>query len=120
MSVLLFAENSEGSFRKAVFEAATYGYDLAQKMGTALHAVSVGPVDEAELKKLGQYGVAQVHRVADEKLDSFVNSAYAAAVTAVAKSTEAQVVVLPETYNGRAIAPRIAVKLDAAALPSLI
>ncbi len=120
MSVLLFAENSQGTFRKAVFEAATYGYDLAQKLGTDLQAVSVGPVEDAELQKLGQYGVSKVHKVVDEQLNSFVNSAYAAAVSAAAKAIDAQVVILPETYNSRAIAPRIAVKLDAAALPTLI
>ena len=120
MSVLLFAENSEGGFRKAVFEAATYAYDLAQKMGAELHAVSVGQVDDAELEKLGQYGVTKVHKVADEKLDSFINSAYAAAVAAAAQAIDAKVVVLPETYNARAIAPRVAVKIDAAPLSSLI
>jgi electron transfer flavoprotein alpha subunit len=120
MSILLFAENSEGTFKKAVFEAATYAYDLAQKMGTDLQAVSVGQVDDEELQKLGQYGVSKVHKVSDPKLDSFVNSAYAAAVTTAAKAIDATAVILPETYNGRAIAPRIAVKLDASPMPSMM
>lgn len=120
MSVLLFAENSEGGFKKAVFEAATYAYDLAQKMEVELYAVSVGQVEDSELEKLGLYGVSKVYKVADEKLNSFVNSAYAAAVSAAAEAADARVVVLPETYNGRAIAPRVAVKLDASAMSSLI
>jgi electron transfer flavoprotein alpha subunit len=120
MSILLFAENAEGSFKKAIFEAATYAYDLAQKMNTDLEAVSVGQVTDDELEKLGQYGVSKVYKVADEQLNSFVNAAYAAAVSAVAKATDAKAVVLPETYNGRAIAPRVAVKLDASPMPSMI
>ncbi|MEM6767738.1 MAG: electron transfer flavoprotein subunit alpha/FixB family protein [Bacteroidota bacterium] len=120
MSVLLFAENSEGVFKKAVLEAATYAYDLAQKLGVAAEAVSVGKVDNAELEKLGEYGITKVHVVSNDKLDSFVNKAYAAAVSAVAKSTDAKAVVLAQTYNGRAIAPRIAVKLNAAPLSGAI
>jgi electron transfer flavoprotein alpha subunit len=120
MSVLLFAENEEGSFKKAVFEAATFAYDLAQKMGSELHAVSVGQVAEDQLKKLGTYGVSKVHTVSSEKLDDFVNAAYASAVSEVAQSIDAKAVVIGQTYNGRAIAPRIAVKLDAAPISGAI
>ncbi len=113
MSVLLFAENSQGEFKKATFEAATYAYDLAQAMGTDLQAVSVGQVTEDKLKELGKYGVSKVHRVADERMNAFANTAFAAAVSAVAKEIDAPVVVMAQTYNGRAIAPRVSVKLDA-------
>ncbi len=120
MSILIFAENSEGSFKKAVFEAATYGNDLAQALGTDLAAVSVGQVDDAELAKLGTYGVSKVYTVSSDRLDSFVNYAYASAVSAVAQSLDTKAVVMAQTYNGRAIAPRIAVKLDAAPYSGVI
>jgi electron transfer flavoprotein alpha subunit len=113
MSVLLFAENAQGTLKKAVFEAATYAYDLAQSMGVALHAVSVGQIEDEVLKQLGKYGVQKVHKVSHERLDSFVNTAYAAATTEVAKSIEAKAVVMAQTYNGRAVAPRVAAKLKA-------
>jgi electron transfer flavoprotein alpha subunit len=38
MSVLLFAEHDKGSLKKSTFEAATYAYDLAQRMGTEVVA----------------------------------------------------------------------------------
>ena len=88
MSVLLFAEHSEGSFKKPVFEAATYGYELAQSLGTNLIAVSVGQIDNSELEKLGTYGVSTVYKVASEDLNAFVNTAYAAAISSVAKKQE--------------------------------
>ncbi|MEM6346098.1 MAG: electron transfer flavoprotein subunit alpha/FixB family protein [Bacteroidota bacterium] len=119
-NVLLFAEQSEGSFKKAVLEAATYGYDMAQKMGVSLEAVVVGSADDAEIQKLGTYGVSKVYKVSDANPDSFINSAYAAAVTQVAKDTGAKVVVMTETYSGRAVAPRVTVKLDASPLNSLV
>lgn len=116
MSVLLFAENSQGVFKKSVFEAATYAYDLSQAMGTSLIAVSVGKVSDEELKKLGTYGVSKVHTVGNDKLDTFINSAYAAAINKVAQNTETQVIVMSQSYNGRAVAPRVAVKFKAAPL----
>jgi len=120
MAVLLFAENSQGVFKKAVFEAATYGYDLAQKLGTELYAVSVGQVNDEELAGLGAYGVSKVYKVSNSSLNSFGNTAYAAAVSSVAKSIGADVVVMTQSYNGRAVAPRVAVKLEAAPLSGVI
>lgn len=120
MSVLLFAENSEGTFKKAVFEAATYAHDLATKLSLPLYAVSVGQVAEAELKKLGTYGVSKVFTVTGDKMEAFANAAYAAAVAQVAKQQEAKAVVMAHTYNGRAIAPRLTVKLDASPMPAVI
>jgi electron transfer flavoprotein alpha subunit len=120
MSVLLFAENSEGTFKKAVFEAATYAYDLAANLSLPLYAVSVGQVAEAELKKLGTYGVSKVFTVTGEKMEGFANAAYAAAVAQVAKQQETKAVVMAHTYNGRAIAPRLTVKLDASPMPAVI
>ena len=66
MSVLLFAEHSQGSFKKAVYEAATYGYELAQAMGTDFVAVSIGQVENSELEKLGQYGVSKVYKIGSD------------------------------------------------------
>ncbi len=116
MAVLLFAENAQGVFKKAVLEAATYGFDLAGRMGTELYAVSVGQVANEELEKLGTYGVSKVYTVGSDRAGAFANQAYAAAIAHVAQQVGAKAVVMAQTYNGRAIAPRVAVKLDAAPL----
>lgn len=117
MSVLLFAEASQGTVKKPVFEAATFAYDFAQKLGTELHAVTVGPVSDEAIASLGTYGVTTVHKVSG---DSFVNAAYASAINQVAESTGATAIVMAQTYDGRAIAPRVAVKFEASALSGLI
>ncbi|MEZ4825825.1 MAG: electron transfer flavoprotein subunit alpha/FixB family protein [Bacteroidia bacterium] len=120
MSVLLFAENTQGAFKKPVLEAATYGYHLAQALGTQLVAVSVGAVSDDELLKLGNYGVSTVYKVADARINAFVNTAFAAAVAHTAKETGAEIVVMSQTYHGRAIAPRVAVKLNATPFSGVI
>ena len=120
MPILLFAENNQGIFKKPVFEAATYARDLAESMNTDLIAVSVGNVSDEELKKLGTYGVSKVHAVSHDKLDSFINAAYASAIYKIAKREEVQVVVIAQTYDGRAVASRLAAKLKASPLSGMV
>lgn len=118
--ILLFAEQTDGSFKKPVHEAATYGYDLAQKMGGELHAVAVGQIAAEELTSLGTYGVSKVYHVSNSNPDSFVNVAFSGAVAQVAKKIDAKAVIMTDTYSGRAVGPRVAVKLKAAPLSSVV
>ncbi|MBL7924574.1 MAG: electron transfer flavoprotein subunit alpha/FixB family protein [Bacteroidia bacterium] len=113
MSVLLYAENNNGKFKKSSFEAASYAAALAKLMNTAVYAVSIGEVAEDELEKLSRYGVSKVLKVGGEQLKSFVNQAYAAVIAEAAKSVDAGAVVLTATFSGKALAPRVAVKLNA-------
>lgn len=113
MSVLLYAEHSDGIFKKAALEAATYASDLAALMGGEVHAVTIGKVSDAELQRLGAFGVSAVHRISHASLEQFADRAYAAAIAAVANSMGAKAVVFSQTYDGKSISPRLAVKLDA-------
>ena len=120
MSVLLFAEVSDGAIKKSVLEAASYAFELAQKLGSETVAVTVGPVKEGELEKLSQHGMAKIFTVGSDDSDDIVNAAYAVAVAEVAEEVQAKAVVMAQTYNGKAIAPRVAVKLEAALLNGVI
>lgn len=114
MSILLFAENANGRFKKAVLEAASYASELAGKLGTDLHAVSIGAVAADELAKLGTYGVSKVHNITDPALNAFSDQGYTRAIAEVAKSIGAKSVVMAQSYNGKAVAPRVAARLNAA------
>ena len=114
MSVLIYAENTGGKFKKSVFEAASYASDLAKSWNVPCVALSVGDVPASELESLGKYGVSKVLQVTNNRLKTFVNMAYASVIASAAKSIKATAVVLAQTYNGRSIAPRVAVKLEAA------
>jgi electron transfer flavoprotein alpha subunit len=113
MAVLLFAENSNGKFKKAVFEAAGYAYELAGKLGVQLHAVSIGDVAAEELARLGTYGVSKVHSITDPALHAFSDQGYARAASEVAQAIGARSVLFAHSYNGKALAPRVAVRLNA-------
>lgn len=111
--ILLFAENANGVLKKPILEAATYAADFAAALGTECAAVSVGQIADDELQKLGKYGISKVYKIADSKLDAFANTAYAAAISALAQQTGAKAVIFAQTYNSRATMPRVAAKLDA-------
>lgn len=114
MSVLIYAEHQNGSLKKPAFEAATYGVKLAEAFGMEAVAVVIGNIESSEAENLGKYGVKKTLGIHHEDLSVFRDAPYAEAIEAAAKSVGAKFVVLPQSYDGRAAAPRLAVKLDAA------
>jgi len=113
MSVLVYVEQVDGKFKKSVFEAVSYAKAIADKQGSNLTAVSIGNVDESELKALGKYGASKVLNVSNDQLKNFVNQAYASIIAEAAKKESADVIVLSNSFSGKGLAPRIAVKLKA-------
>lgn len=113
MSVLVYVEQVDGKFKKSVFEAVSYAKAIADAQGTNLTAISIGNVEESALKELGKYGASKVLNVASEQLKNFVNQAFASVIAEAAKKEAADVVVLSNSFSGKGLAPRVAVKLEA-------
>ncbi|KAF0132120.1 MAG: electron transfer flavoprotein alpha subunit [Bacteroidetes bacterium] len=113
MSVLIYIDNQDGKIKKAGFEAASYGVALAKEAGVAAVAVSLGNVDESELAKLGNYGITKVLSCTDARFATLDNSAIAKALAVAANQSNANIVVLAHNNLGKAVAPRLAVKLNA-------
>ena len=113
MSVLVYIEQVEGKFKKSGFEAVSYAKAIAIAQGTSLIAISIGQVDEQELKELGKYGASKVLNVNIDQLKSFVNQAYASVISEAVNKENADILVLSNSFSGRGLAPRIAVKLQA-------
>ena len=113
MSVLIYTENAEGKFKKSTFEAVSYGRAIADQTNTNLVAISIGDVANDQLSLLAKYGADKVLTVSNAQLKNFVNQAYASVIASAAKKESADIVVLSNSFSGRGLAPRIAVKLDA-------
>ncbi|NQX38609.1 electron transfer flavoprotein alpha subunit [Pedobacter steynii] len=113
MSVLVYVEQVDGKFKKSVFEAVSYAKAIADIQGSSLTAISIGNVGEAELKELGKYGASKVLNVSNDQLKNFINQAYASVIAEAAKKESAAVVVLSNSFSGKGLAPRVAVKLEA-------
>lgn len=113
MSVLIYAENTGGKFKKSTFEAVSYAHAIARMLNSSLTAVSVGSVADGELEKLSRYGASSVLSVTGTEIKSFVNQAYSAIIAEAARHCQANVVVISGSFSGKGLAPRVAVKLNA-------
>jgi len=114
MSVLVYAENWDGKFKKSTFELVSYAAKVAEMLGTGLSAVSIGNVDDAELNKLGNYGAGKILKVENEKIEGLDNQVFTGILSQVANEEKAEVIVISHNNTGKAIAPRLAVRLKAA------
>ena len=113
MSVLVYTENWDGKFKKFTYELLSYANQIAKDAGTDLVAVSVGNVSDDELKTLGKYGASKVYNVNDAKFNTMISQAFTKAISEVADKESANIIVFANTYTGRSVAPRVAVRLDA-------
>lgn len=113
MSVLVYTENWDGKFKKISFELVSYANEMAKQLGTEVVALSIGNVEENELKSLAAYGASKVVSVNDDKLEKLANQAYTGVLAEVAEKEGASVIVLAHNNSGKAIAPRLSVKLKA-------
>jgi electron transfer flavoprotein alpha subunit len=110
MSVLVFADSSEGKFKKTAFEVVSYGKKVAEQLGTNVVALTINANDSSELYT---YGAEKVVSVSNDSLKIFNAQQYAAVVAEVAKAQSANVVVLDSSVNGLYLSPIVAVNLEA-------
>ncbi len=113
MAVLIYTQNYDGKFKKSVFELVTYGKAIADQTGTEAIAVTTGKLDTDTLNELGKYGASKVISVTNDELKDLSAQAYTAAIEQVAKNVNANIIVFGNNPYGRAISPRLAVKLNA-------
>lgn len=112
MSVLVFIDQSEGHIKKSSFEAASYAAQTAEKLGTTAEAIVLGAVSD-DLAALGNYGIKKVHTVSDAALNNLDAQVFAKVIAQVAEAAGADVVVFSNNTAGKAVAPRLAVRLKA-------
>ncbi|WP_271855085.1 electron transfer flavoprotein subunit alpha/FixB family protein [Patiriisocius marinus] len=117
MSVLVYTESENGSFKKTAFEVVSYAKAIANEMGTTVTAVSVNGGDASQL---GTYGADKVLEVSNDKLNNFNAEAYADVVAQAAKAEGAKVVVLTSSADAKFMAPLVAVNLEAGYVPNVV
>jgi electron transfer flavoprotein alpha subunit len=113
MSVLVFTENWDGKFKKLSFELVSYASKLSEMLNTSAIAMTIGTVAEDELQKLGKYGAAKIIHASGEGMNVLDNQAWVNAIAGVAETENASVVVLSNNITGKALAPRLSVRMKA-------
>lgn len=112
MSVLVFLDQGEGHIRKSAYEAAAYGAKIAEQLGIEANGVVLGKVEE-DLASLGKYGLKHIYHADDEKLNQLDDEIYTAVIAGVVGKTNGKVIVFSNNFNGKSIAPRLSVRLQA-------
>ena len=110
MSLLIYAESTEGKFKKVAFELASYAKKIAESLGTTVTAVTI---NAGEVSELAKYGVDKVLKVNNDKLSGFTAKAYADVIQQAAQKEGAKVVVLSSTTDSIYLSSLVAVSLEA-------
>lgn len=118
MSVLVFAENWDGKFKKGTFEAVTYAHKTAIKSGLSTTAVTIGNLTD-DSAQLGNYGAAKVINISNN-ISTCDSQGMATAIAEVANKEGATLVIIANSNTGKTIAPRLAVKLNAGLISNVV
>jgi electron transfer flavoprotein alpha subunit len=114
MSLLIYTENWDGKFKKLTFELVSFAATVGEMLKTNVTALSIGNVAEDELKKLGNYGAQKIINATGADLPTLDNQVYTGIISEIAKKESANVIIFSNNNTGKALAPRLSVKLKAA------
>jgi electron transfer flavoprotein alpha subunit len=109
MSTLVYVDHKNGNFKKAAFEAITY----ATHCGGDVHVIVLGNVPQDALAALGNYGAAKVHHANNDAFNTLDAQLYTKAIIEAAQQIGAKNIVFSYNTNARAIAPRVAARMQA-------
>ncbi len=112
MSVLIFLDQSEGHIKKSSFEAASYASKVAELLGTTADGIVLGEVND-NLAALGEYGLKKIHFFKNAELNNVDGQAFTSIVAEASERIGANVIIFSNNFNGKAIAPRLSVRLKA-------
>jgi electron transfer flavoprotein alpha subunit len=104
MSVLVYINSTK--LNKAVFESVTYG----KKIGDVT-VVTNGSASNDELAKLGSYGASKV--LVDRSFEGDDAQQVTRLVAKAAEATNAEYIIFSNDLTGKAVAPRLSVRLHA-------
>lgn len=110
--VLVLAESSSDSFRKATFEAVTEGRRLADLLKVNEYALAIGNGLEDRAGELGRYGADKVILADDPSLALFHPDYYRQIALEAIKRVSPSIILIAATSMGKDLAPRLAIHLD--------
>lgn len=112
--ILVFAEQRGGKLHPAAAQIVTPARDLAGKTGGRVVACVIGGDLGAAVDAIDRAGVDAIVTVSDPSLEQYTATRYRSALAAVIAKVQPRIVLLPATFMGRDLAPRVAVRCNAA------
>lgn len=112
--VWVIAEHADGRILPVSFELLTRGRYLADKRGTELSAVLLGPAfSDDDLRTLTACGAERVLAVADQRLAHASCATLAACLEMLLYAHRPEIVIAAATTTGRTLMPYVAVRVHA-------
>jgi electron transfer flavoprotein alpha subunit len=115
MSVLVYIESENGSFKKAALEVASYGRAMANTLNSSLSAVVFNADD---VSTLSNYGVDKVLSV--KITEDYNAETYADILKQAVEREQSKVVVLSSSADCKYLAPLLSFGLDAGYVPNVV
>ena len=120
--ILAFIESKDGKFKNSAFEVVAEANKIALESSSELIVLAIGTAIEQEAQNLAPYGakklifadLTELNGKSSKTDFKYSPSAYAKVISEVAKSQNADVILLSATSLGKDLAGRIAVKTDSA------
>ena len=108
--IIVYIDSTNGHLKKSTLEVMTYSKKMATQMGTEVAAICLTPCDAS---LVGEYGISKLYQASDARFEHFDSKAFTKAIAEVFTTNGGKVLVLPFNQNGKALAPRLSVRLNA-------
>ena len=115
MSVLVYIESENGSFKKAALEVASYGRAMANALNSSLSALVFNADDVSTLSNYGVDKVLSVKITEDYNAETYANI-----LKQAVEKEQSKVVVLSSSADCKYLAPLLSFGLDAGYVPNVV
>lgn len=120
MSIIVFSENRNGKINKQSFEAVSYAKNISKNNSAPVIAVAIGDLENDELAILAEYGAEKIISINNEAWNKHDSKDYAVLLAEIAEKENAVAVLFNHSNIGKAIAPRLSVKLKAGLISGVV
>jgi electron transfer flavoprotein alpha subunit len=118
--VLIFAEQRNDKIHPAAQQIVTPAKSLAEQAGGKVVACVIGGAIDGAVSAMEQTGVDAIVTVSDAALEDYSATRYRTALAAVIDKVQPKVVLLPATFMGRDLAPRVGAKVGGAVATDVV
>ena len=110
--VLVYIDHQDNQIKKSTLEAISYGAAVAAQLGTEVHGLLLGTVNE-DLSTLGQYNLKNIYQISDASLSNFDAQVFVKTIAAAATKVGATTLVFSHNQTGKALCAGVSALLKA-------
>lgn len=118
--IIAYVEHEGGQPKRTALELATKAAELAASNGGKALAVALGPDAAGTAERLGRYGIDQLLVSEDSVFDDFLVDPHVDLLARVVRESEPQIVLFPDSADGRDIAARLAARAGAGLVSGVV